>query len=72
MIATILGLHLVLNSMQDEYVDWLAVAGVKVIIHDPNETVFPDTNGYSLTPQLESSFSFQKVDSIFIIISFLL
>jgi len=50
-----------LNASQGEYTDWLNVVGMKIIIHQPDDTVFPDTNGYGLSPGYDTSFSLHKV-----------
>ncbi len=46
-----LGLHLILNIEQSEYIGSLAeAAGVKVVLHHKETMSFPEDNGFSVAP----------------------
>lgn len=57
-----LWLHLKLNYSQGEYADWLNIVGMRIIIHEADETIFPDINGYNLPPGYDVAFSLRKVN----------
>ena len=56
------GLYLVLYVQQDEYIHPLTpAAGVRMVVHDQNEMPFPEDDGISIAPGLETSVALKKV-----------
>lgn len=52
---------MILDAMQGEYPDWLTAVGMKIVIHNANDTIFPDSMGYAITPGYQTVLSVKKV-----------
>ena len=51
-----------LYVQQDEYVPLLTpAAGVRLVVHDQNEMPFPEDDGISIAPGLDTSVALKKV-----------
>ena len=60
---SLIGLSLELYIEQNEYVRELSEsAGVKLIIHEQNKMIFPDDEGFYLSPGFITAIALQKVN----------
>lgn len=55
------GLKLLLNAHQYEYISTSDSSGFRIIIHNPNETIYPDAMGFYVAPGFKTSASFKAV-----------
>ena len=55
------GLKLALNIEQDQYNDVADQAGVRVLVHDPDEMPFPEDDGYNLPPGVSAAIGVKLV-----------
>lgn len=46
---------------QDEYMDFVQAAGVRVIIHDQDETVLPDVSGINVPTGFQATATIRRV-----------
>lgn len=56
-----LGLSVTYNVGGKEYLDYPQMAAVRVIVHDQNETVFPDVMGFNVPKGYQSSTAMSRV-----------
>jgi len=47
---TLIGLHIYFDSKQEEFMSLLPTAGMKLIIHQSFDPIFPDTMGNTVSP----------------------
>lgn len=58
---TYLGLRLLLDVHQDDYMPTTEAAGVRLVVHEQDQEPFPDTFGYSAPTGFVSSFGLKTV-----------
>lgn len=59
--SQILGLSVMYSVREEEYLDFIQNAGVKVVLHGQNESVFPDAFGLNTPAGYQSSISMKLV-----------
>ena len=61
-----LGLHLILNIDQDEYVRQVVdTAGVRLVVHPQSRMPFPEDEGVTVSPGRSTSIGLKQVTSCF-------
>lgn len=55
------GLQVAYYVGQDQYLDFVQGAGVRIVIHGQNETVFLDANGFNMPSGYQSTAAMKQV-----------
>lgn len=59
-----LGLKMLFNVSQNEYLPIIFSTALKIFINDQNDVIFPDNEGFSATPAFKSDFAIKYVKKI--------
>lgn len=66
MLILIAGLSVTYYVDADEYLDFVNTAGVRIVIQNRRDPIFPDTSGYSMPSGYHSVASIRKVARNFV------
>lgn len=55
------GLSIAYNVGADDYMDFVQTLGVRIVIHNQNETVLPDAAGFNLPSDYRSAVALTQV-----------
>lgn len=64
LVSLSLGLSVAYFVSEQEYLDFIQNAGVRVVVHRQNETVFPDASGFNIPSGYQSTISLTEVVTI--------